>query len=806
MATVGGSVVFLGKLPPSSEELRKAIIDNHATAMCVPPLILEQMIPFIKQTNDFPTFQKLKFAIFGGAPLKKEAGDWFQSNGINVRNVYGTTEIGPIMSSNLDPASDNWNSLRPYMTDSEGKPYGCFEVNDPSEPDVYHFYVRPDYPGFGINVSNREGGGYNTNDLFKESPDHPGYYTYIGRRDDTLIMENGEKTNPVPMEATLRQSHIIKQAAVLGHARQCTAALVELDNTYALDYSPEDIIDEVRKAIKQVNVECPSHSAILPQMVKILPFNKSLPSTDKGSVQRKKAEVLYQDIVDKMYADFLEGPKHSKSNGNTDTSTWTSKRTQDFLVTCVSEVLGLNETSDFKDLNQSVFDLGLNSLTAIQLRNRIAEHFDNVPQNFLFQHPSINAMCDALMSGETEDLEETLAKRAQQTQKLAVDYIKKAKADFPVASNNYDNKSKVVLLTGATGSLGSFMLEYLLKDTDVKKVYCCIRGKQDQLFSRLESAFKSRSLDTSLLSDRVQVLPMRFNEPFLGFGESLYNQLREEVTIVQHCAWLLDFNMPVDHYDKECIAPFYNLLKFAYRETNPMHVHFISSISASAAYGPEIPEEPLPLDASVTMPMGYAQSKFIVETLFDYLTTEKNFPCYIERLGQVCGDSVNGVWNTSEQFPLMFIGGGSVMHKMPALDTVIDWISVDYAAKTIVDIMLETAYLPADRDASVYHIVNPHLVQWSDVLEAMKNAGMRFETVDSLEWVETLAQDHTNPAYKLMSFYETNFKEAFKMPVWKTEKTSGMAPVLGKAPVLDTALFSKFLNHWQSVGFYNPSK
>lgn len=205
------------------------------------------------------------------------------------------------------------------------------------------------------------------------------------------------------------------------------------------------------------------------------------------------------------------------------------------------------------------------------------------------------------------------------------------------------------------------------------------------------------------------------------------------------------------------------------------------------------------------MPLGYAQSKFIVEVLFDYLTTEKNFPCYIERLGQVCGDSVNGVWNTSEQYPLMFIGGGAVMHKMPKMDTIIDWIPVDYAAQTIADIMLHTAYLSTNRDQSVYHIVNPRLIQWDDVLQAMKEAGMTFDIVSPPEWVESLAQDDKNPAYTLMGFYETNFKDAFKMPVWKTTKTTTLAPILDKTPVVDASLFGKFLKRWQSVGFYHPS-
>lgn len=192
--------------------------------------------------------------------------------------------------------------------------------------------------------------------------------------------------------------------------------------------------------------------------------------------------------------------------------------------------------------------------------------------------------------------------------------------------------------------------------------------------------------------------------------------------------------------------------------------------------------------------------------MLDYLNTEKNFPCYIERVGQLCGDSIHGIWNTSEHFPLMFIGGSSLMHKMPALDTVVDWLPVDYAAMAIVDIMLHTAYRSSNREESVYHIVNTHTLCWSDLLEIMKAVGMKFETVAAGDWLESLAKDDSNPAYALSNFYNTSLKFFADMPIWKTDKTSAIAPVIGKSPVLDVTLFAKFLNHWKSIGFYDPSK
>jgi thioester reductase-like protein len=806
MASFGGSSVFLKRLPPSQEEINFAFEYNKCTIFCAPPIILEQMIPYLKEKNDFTNVRRLKIALFGGAPLKHDSGVWLKEHGLNISNLYGTTEAGACMTSDWDRDNNHWLSVAPYHLDPLGKPYVVFEVSDEATPEVKHVYIRGDSPTMANGVANRADGGYDTNDLFVENSECPGYYTYVCRRDDTLIMKNGEKTNPVPMESTLRQNRMIMQAAIIGQDRQCTAALIELDTKYAMSYSPDEIISEVQAAVKEANKECPNHSKIIPQMFKILPFDKTLPSTDKGTVMRKKSETMYKDYVEKLYKNLLDGSsKRDSLNANKDSSsTWTAEQIESFLIGCAADVLDLPRSS-FVDRNQCLFDLGLDSLSAIQLRNCIAECFDDVPQNLLFQNPNILSLCESILGGKEKSSGEIIKKRYHEAQSFAQSYIKKARFDFPMAENRYDeNEDKIVLLTGASGSLGSFLLQDLLKDSSIKKVYCLVRGKQEQLNKRLYDAFKSRSLDESLLeTDRLETLPLRLGEPFMGLAEEKYNQLKEEVTIIQHCAWLLDFNMPIDHFDKECIAPFYNLLKFAYKNVNPMHVHFISSVSASAAWKSEIPEKPLPFDSHTCMPMGYAHSKFVVEQILNYLTTEKHFPCYIERLGQVCGDSLNGVWNTSEQYPLMFIGGASVMHKMPDLSTQVDWITVDYASASIVEIMLRTAYLPADKNEYIYHIVNPHTIHWTDVLQAMKDAGMNFDVVSPAEWVEELSKDNSNPAYRLLAFFTDNFKAEFKMPLWITKNTTAMAPILAKSPTLSSSLFSKFLKRWETVGFYN---
>lgn len=823
------------RLPPSKAELYKSLVDNNVTVMGAPPIILEQLYAYTeereKENDTSAALKSLKYIIYGGAPIKKELGLWFKNRGVHLASSYGSSEMGSVMSSSFGTDNDDSTSMRPFFRDDCGDLYGKFEVYDDSsaatpEDAVLHFYMKAGNPMLMDIKPNRPDGGFSSYDLFRKDLSHPGYYHYVGRCDDILIMNNGEKTDPLPMEATLRQDLLIKQAAVIASGRDCAAALVELDLEFALEYSPDEITRKVHKAVEKVNQECPNHSKLLPQMVKILPFDKELPSTDKGTIRRKVAEAMYHDTIEELYKQLI------RTNGNLqrtnkDSFTWTADQVEDFLVSSVSHVLNIDEKELLTNLDQSAFSYGLNSLTAIQLRNLIFNHFENISQTFVYQHTSIQSMCEALTCsytiGESEDYQ-LKKKSVQQTQDLATAYIEKAKNDFqhiPINNSScYSHRDNVILLTGATGFLGSFMLQYLLQNKQVKKVYCCVREKKEgdgNLFQRLLDVFKRHSLDLSLLytskeNQRLKVLPMRFNAPFLGFSEAFYHHLRNEVTIVQHCAWLLDFNITIDHYDKECIAPFYDLLKFAYhhqeeKQQKPIQVHFISSISASAAYNDtEVLEEPLPLDANIAMSMGYAQSKFIVEVLLSYLKAEKNLPCFIERLGQVCGDSMNGVWKTNEQYPLMLIGGGAMMHKMPALsdEMRIDWIPVDYAAQTIVDIMLHDQEFLISTEQSIYHIVNPNVIAWNNVLDAMKSSGMSFDIVSFPEWIELLAQNSQNPAYKLIGYYETN--DTFRMPAWSTKKTMEIAPIMKTSPVIDANFFRKFLDFWREIGFYNVSK
>jgi hypothetical protein len=88
----------------------------------------------------------------------------------------------------------------------------------------------------------------------------------------------------------------------------------------------------------------------------------------------------------------------------------------------------------------------------------------------------------------------------------------------------------VVLITGTTGGLGSFLLASLLQNDDVKRVYAYNRPGKKNVKERQIDAFMDRDLPVGLLhGDRVVFVEGDSAADMLGLDASLY----EEVCSVQ---------------------------------------------------------------------------------------------------------------------------------------------------------------------------------------------------------------------------------------------------------------------------------
>jgi hypothetical protein len=139
---------------------------------------------------------------------------------------------------------------------------------------------------------------------------------------------------------------------------------------------------------------------------------------------------------------------------------------------------------------------------------------------------------------------------------------------------------------------------------------------------------------------------------------------------------------------------------------------------------------------------------------------------------------------------------------MPMMDAQIDWIPLDFSASSIVEIMQNTANDAPSSKESIFHIVSPNTVTWMDFLHALHDNGLEFENVSSEEWIKELSEDDTNPAFKLISFYQ-DVMGGTTMPVWLTTKTQRVSKKLATTPKLDAGLVGKYIQHWRDTHFFN---
>lgn len=133
-----------------------------------------------------------------------------------------------------------------------------------------------------------------------------------------------------------------------------------------------------------------------------------------------------------------------------------------------------------------------------------------------------------------------------------------------------------------------------------------------------------------------------------------------------------------------------------------------------------------------------------------------------------------------------------------------NWLPVDFAGQAIADIMLKTSTSsPVSANDAVYHIVNTNRVNWSSLIDSMKNCGMVFDAIDPTTWVEEIYRDQNNPCYKLLGFIQNLFENKKSgMTNWETSKTLVLADCMKVAPTV-TDRFATYLRHWREVSFYN---
>ncbi len=341
-------------------------------------------------------------------------------------------------------------------------------------------------------------------------------------------------------------------------------------------------------------------------------------------------------------------------------------------------------SSGSQELDESFLLQGGDSLSAVRLVARIKREVGaDVPASFLLQNPSLEELRMFVATAGGNVASPQLP--ASALQDLASDARahlgpERGREPCPLLD------AKVVLLTGATGFLGAFLLRDLLQLLPEVRVICIVRGDKQ----RLQDSLKKREL--SLDWDRIEILTGDLEAGLLGCRDlKEFNALSRRVDAVFHSAASVNWMMSYDALRGANVAPCFDLIRFC-TTNKPKRLFHVSTVSCcparlSAEHGQEY-FEGFGDDDWIANSGPYAQSKYVAEKILSACAPELFLSIF--RPANILADTESGSSNITDFSNRLVACSVLLQAALSESDVISNFTPVDYVSSSIVRIAMNT--------------------------------------------------------------------------------------------------------------------
>ncbi|MBD2256617.1 type I polyketide synthase [Pseudanabaena sp. FACHB-2040] len=407
-----------------------------------------------------------------------------------------------------------------------------------------------------------------------------------------------------------------------------------------------------------------------------------------------------------------------------------------YLQQAVATVLRL---PDLPDPEQGLFDLGMDSLMAVELVSSLRAQLQvELPIADFMQASHISALTALLLRQiSPEDVpEQEPIEGAVSGLNLSEEAVLDS-AIYPSAATFEPTEASTILLTGATGFLGAFLLKEMLQQTEAT-LYCLVRATDAEhglkkIQANLDTYFFPQKYDSS----RIVPIVGDLSQPRLGLSDAQFGELAQKVDVIYHNGAVLNFVYPYSALKSANVLGTQEILRLACQsKTKPLHYVSTDAVfDSSAYYGREVTESEPTLHTD-GIDLGYTQTKWVSEKLVT-LAGDRGLPVTIYRPPLIAGDSQTGLWNTDD-FTCRFLKGCIQMGSMPDMNCGITLVPVDYVSQAIV-------YLSRQPESigKAFHLNNPNFSSWSGVAEAINQCGYPVRQIPYDAWEAELIASTT---------------------------------------------------------------
>ncbi|SDG66413.1 non-ribosomal peptide synthetase [Paraburkholderia phenazinium] len=351
---------------------------------------------------------------------------------------------------------------------------------------------------------------------------------------------------------------------------------------------------------------------------------------------------------------------------------------------------------------------------------------------------------------------------------------------------------RAVLLTGASGFLGIYLLHELSQQVD--KVYCLQRC--DQAAAGLEILVK-KAAEAGLKIDfsRVEVIPADLAATALGLDSAAWRRLADSVEAILHCGAFVHHLHSYAEMKQANVGGTEALLRLALTGRHKP-LCFVSTMSVPETLSGARWIEERVSGALPQRDNGYLLSKWVGEQRVAECARRFGLSAVIARAGNITGDSRSGYSNYAHNHFWLYNKGCIQLGAYPGTGQQIEMMPVDRLAEAVTALALH----PRD-GLRVANLSNPEKLAVDQWFDAFAQAGFRLRREAPEQWQRRLADvDPANGLALIRDFYIGDLS-ARPLPVEQTGTLAELAKYGVDLSFDYRSLIRLYLTYLRAQGF-----